>query len=490
MTAVMQCGPDSGSRRLGAVAAIALFLGLSAAGNPAGAEEPAPIDNATCLGCHGDASSDKFVDGHKFGNSVHASLKCTGCHTSIKDVPHDVPVQSVNCASCHRVEAEVYSASDHGIALKAGIKGAASCKDCHGSPHEMLNSHDPASSVFHSNIPNTCAACHGNTENMAQFKLSQAAPIRSYLKSVHGIALIEKGIASAAVCSDCHGSHNIHKSTNPASMLYWQNIPATCGKCHDNIKQTYLRSIHGKAMAAGKRDAPVCTDCHGEHSIDAVKLATSKVFPSNIPETCGQCHAAERLISKYRLPGHVVDTYMKSFHGLSLQLGSVTAANCASCHGAHDILPSDDPRSAVHPDNLAKTCGQCHPGVSLQVAKGQIHSGTQPGLEHRAVSWVRGFYLWLIGFVLGGMLLHNALDFRKKLRLHYQRMAQAGVVVRLSLNERLQHIVLTVTFICLAYTGFALKYPQAWWASPFVGRVDWRSVGHRAAALLFCLLGA
>jgi cytochrome b subunit of formate dehydrogenase len=181
---------------------------------------------------------------------------------------------------------------------------------------------------------------------------------------------------------------------------------------------------------------------------------------------------------------------MDSFHGLSMQLGSLKAANCASCHGAHDILPSNDPRSSVHSANLAKTCGQCHPGVSAQVARGQIHSGTQPGLEHRATGWVRRIYLWLIGFVIGGMLAHNALDFRRKLVLHYRRASCEGARQRMSLNERIQHGILALAFIVLAYTGFALKYPHAWWATPFMGRVDWRSLGHRGAALAFLLLSA
>lgn len=466
---------------------VAHTLGQNASGDPAAA--PDELENAACFSCHGDASADRFVDLEKFKASIHGGHRCTGCHADIAALPHEAPLQPVTCATCHRIETEVYIASDHGRALRAGVSQAASCRSCHGNAHELLDSRNTNSPVFHANIPNTCAQCHEKTGEMAKFHLTQPAPIASYEQSVHGLAQV-RGMSVSAVCTDCHGSHDLHKSTNPASTLYWQTMPNTCGKCHENIKQTYMRSVHGQAVAGGKRDAPVCTDCHGEHSIDAVKQATSKVFPSHIPETCGQCHAAERIISKYRLPGHVVDTYMNSFHGLSLQLGSLTAANCASCHGAHDILPSGDPRSAVYPDNLAKTCGQCHPGVSPQVAKGQIHSGTQPGLEHRATTWVRGIYLWLIGLVLGGMLLHNALDFRKKLRSHYQRMAQAGTAVRMSLNERLQHAVLAVTFISLAYTGFALKYPQTWWASPFVGRVDWRSLSHRAAALLFCLLGA
>lgn len=109
-------------------------------------------------------------------------------------------------------------------------------------------------------------------------------------------------------------------------------------------------------------------------------------------------------------------------------------------------------------------------------------------LEHEAITWVRGFYGLLIGVTIGGMLLHNGLDFWKKLRAHYQRMAAAGMPRRMTLNERLQHAFLILAFVTLAYTGFALKFPQAWWAGPCVGHVDWRSLSHRAVALVFVLL--
>ena len=448
---------------------------------------PTTIDNSECLACHGDPSAQHVIDPAKFQASIHAQQRCTSCHADITAVPHDAPLKPVSCSQCHRLETEVYLHSDHGIALAAGVSEAASCRNCHGNPHELLNSRNPASPVARANIPQTCAQCHGKTTEMARFHLTQAAPIASYAESVHGLAQ-QRGVTSAAVCTDCHGSHDLHKATNPASKLFWQNIPTTCGKCHENIKQTYLRSVHGQAITEGKRDAPVCTDCHGEHSITAVKLATSKVAPAHIPQTCGQCHAAERIITKYQLPAHVVDTYMQSYHGLALQMGSVTAANCASCHGAHDILPSSDERSSVNPKNLVKTCGQCHAGVSPQVAKGQIHMGTRPGLEHRAVGFVRRFYLAFILLVIGGMLVHNALDFRRKLQRHYAESRRRGTTERMTLNERLQHGLLIIAFGTLAYTGFALKFPQSWWASPFVGRFDWRSVGHRTAAVLFVLL--
>ncbi len=339
--------------------------------------------------------------------------------------------------------------------------------------------HSQNSSTSLEDIDNdTCLSCHGDP---AENKFIDS---EKYTHSVHGNQR----------CTSCHDDitdipHEL-TATDPSSKLYWQNIPQTCGKCHENIKMIYLESVHGKAMLAGKREAPVCTDCHGEHSIEAIKLSTSNVFPSHIPETCGQCHSAERITTKYKLPSYAVETYMESVHGLTIQLGSVLAANCSSCHGSHNILPRTDPRSMIYPQNLPQTCGKCHKGVGPQVAQGQIHSGTRPGTknENLGVSFVRKFYLILIITVLGGMLIHNCLDFFKKLKIHYLKMKQIKGKTRMNPNERLQHGLLIFTFVVLAYTGFALKYPQAWWSIPFVGRVDWRSFGHRGAALLFCLL--
>ena len=147
------------------------------------------------------------------------------------------------------------------------------------------------------------------------------------------------------------------------------------------------------------RDAPVCTDCHGEHTITAVKLATSRVAPANIPETCGQCHAAQRIITQYRLPPNVFSTYVQSFHGLALQGGNLTAANCASCHGVHDILPASDSRSTINPQNLPETCGKCHPGIGTRLSAEffRIHAplGAAEG-KPWIVNFISWFYIALI----------------------------------------------------------------------------------------------
>ena len=82
----------------------------------------------------------------------------------------------------------------------------------------------------------------------------------------------------------------------------------------------------------------------------------------------------------------------------------IYAEDCASCHGVHDILPSTDSSSTIHPDNLVGTCGECHPGASANFAAGKIHAGSGDSDEdHLFVAFARTFYLWLIVVVIGGM---------------------------------------------------------------------------------------
>ena len=461
------------------------------------------IDNADCFVCHSDKSLVKtntagtavslFVDEGKFNASIHARNLCTSCHTDITDLPHAEMHKPVSCSQCHRIETDIYSKSDHGQAIHKGVAEAASCQDCHGNAHELLDYRNPASPVNRANIPATCARCHGKVEEMEKFNLRQRAVVVTYDKSVHGIAHA-KGELNAAVCSDCHGTHDLHRSTNPESKLYWQMIPTTCGKCHDNVRQTYSRSIHGKAVAQGLRDAPVCTDCHGEHTIQAVKLATSRVSPANIPETCGQCHAAQRIITQYQLPPNVFTTYIQSFHGLALQGGNLTAANCASCHGVHDILPARDARSTINTNNLPQTCGKCHPGIGTRLSAEFFRIHAPPGAAEGKpwiVNFISRLYIVLIVATIGGMVAHNALDYFHKARNHVRWAKTQDGEMRLTRWMRVQHFSLTALFVLLAYTGFVHKFPDAFWSWPFrvMTNGGWaRGMIHRVCGWMFLVL--
>jgi len=265
-------------------------------------------------------------------------------------------------------------------------------------------------------------------------------------------------------------------------------VPETCGHCHEEVLEKFQRSVHGQALAHGMRDAPTCTDCHGEHRILSHLESDSPVFSTNIPsETCGRCHADTRLIERHGLAQANWSAFQDSFHGLALRAGEVAAANCASCHGVHDVLPSSDPRSSVHPDNLSKTCARCHPGAGERFAVGPVHVSAalaESGLEH----WIRIVYRWLIAIVIGGMFLHVAADLVRKVNSPSAHATVSGPPSeRMPRVLRWQHGLVMISFPVLAYSGFALTSPESWWAAPLL---HWevtyatRGIVHRVAAIV------
>lgn len=460
------------------------------------------IPNQDCFECHEDKTAvmtnkagkviSIYTDEQKFKHSIHADTRCVECHSDIKELPHDeIKLKPVNCGECHEEEVKAHDRSIHGLASRYGVTNVATCADCHGAPHEMLAADNTNSPTHHSRIPEICTSCHGDAEVMAKYSFARDDVVVTYDKSVHGLALATNGVKTA-VCTDCHGVHDIVPSSETSSKLFWQNIPTTCGKCHKEIQKTFDRSVHGVAAKKNERDAPICTDCHGEHKIAAVALAESKVSPANIPETCGQCHKAERIATRYGFQTNVVATYVESFHGLAAGIGGVSAANCASCHGVHDILPSSDPASTINAAHLPDTCGKCHPGIGTRFATGEIKihqpPGTGKGPKERAVAIVTRVYLVVIIVVIGGMLLHNGLDYLRKIRMHIRAVRANPGELRMTRLMQVQHVLLILTFVILAYTGFVHKFPDSWWSWPFRAIADGsfhRGLWHRIAGWLF-----
>jgi cytochrome b subunit of formate dehydrogenase/ribosomal protein L31 len=212
-------------------------------------------------------------------------------------------------------------------------------------------------------------------------------------------------------------------------------------------------------------------------------------------EVCSKCHASERLNTKYNLPQDRVKTFFESYHGLASQYGSTLAANCASCHGVHKILPSTDPRSTINPAHLVETCGKCHPGATQNFALGKIHvAAADADIDRRSGAgeqinwWVRRIYLVLIAGVIGGMLVHNGLLMYRKLAAINR--ARRRPVLRMNRSQRVQHGLLALSFIALAITGFALKYPDSWIARMLGSSEPFRRLSHRVAAVVLLATGA
>jgi cytochrome b subunit of formate dehydrogenase len=314
-------------------------------------------------------------------------------------------------------------------------------------------------------------------------------PFISYQESVHGRAA-EKGSTKAAVCTDCHGSHEILAANDSKSQIYNFNVPVTCGKCHAEITKTFNESAHGQAIARGNSLSPACTDCHGIHSIKSHRDPNSPVSSQNLSkDTCARCHEGVRLSSEFGVAGNRVSSYMDSYHGLAAEGGSVVAANCSSCHGVHNILPSSDPRSTIHRSHLDETCGKCHKGVTQKFTLTPVHlaDGAHPNyIGSIATRWVRWIYLVLITLVIGAMLVHNVIVWRSKAMA--RRRIQNPMMERMTVNQRWQHLVLLTSFTVLVITGFALKFPDSW-IVPALGLGEgFRSIVHRVAGVV--LIGA
>jgi hypothetical protein len=245
----------------------------------------------------------------------------------VQGFPHDPAPAKVDCATCHEQEVRAYNTSLHAIARQKGNLEAATCLDCHGNIHEVLPSSDPNSRVSHLNIPKTHGSCHGQKFVMQSSGLS-AAPFISYQASVHGKA-VAAGSEKAAVCTDCHGTHDILPPGDSKSTIFKFNVPTTCAKCHDKVKQEFMSSIHGQAIAKGNWQAPVCIDCHGIHGIKSHLDPNSSVSAQAlVASTCARCHEGVRLTQDFGIEAHRASTYLSSYHGLASQMGSTSMHRC------------------------------------------------------------------------------------------------------------------------------------------------------------------
>jgi cytochrome b subunit of formate dehydrogenase/nitrate/TMAO reductase-like tetraheme cytochrome c subunit len=475
--------------------------------NPSELPHAKNIRPVNCVSCH---DEDQFV---RFDQSVHGAASgaaprvvCADCHTAHAVV--SVTAENAEarkqfalstCSRCHALELSKYMTSDHGTALASGVLGAPTCIDCHDE-HNVKRASDSTAQTSHANVAAMCLKCHLDNPDVRARVGPSAGFISSYEKSVHAQA-VRMGNANAATCVDCHGAHDIKKGARPDSKVSRANIAETCGRCHRDVLEQYRGSIHGTSFAAGVTASATCTDCHGEHNILSPADTSAPTSARNLSvQVCSPCHASVRLTRKFGLRSDRFQSYSDSYHGLAERAGSVEVANCASCHGVHDIKPSSDSTSRISKKNLAKTCGTCHPGANENFTKGAVHVIATSGSE-RILYLVSTGYIVLIALVIGAMVIHNLLDFIMKSRL--QLMFRRGILqrkhvghrlyLRMSLDERLQHGALMVSFFVLVLTGFALKFPDAWWVAPIADisplMFEARGILHRVAGAVLVLAG-
>jgi hypothetical protein len=294
------------------VRALGRWLVLAGALLLAAAPVRAAVDS--CVDCHRGLDEPRLkAPALGFPRDIHAErgLTCAGCHggdpadpepsamdpgKGFKGAPTRAQIAPL-CASCHANAAFMkrynprpyifsmaeWQTSVHAKLAAQGDTKVATCTNCHGV-HGIRPPGDPASPVFKTNVPRTCAKCHnadymkGHAIRTDQFAL--------YSKSVHGVALLEQGDASAPACNDCHGNHG-------AAPPGLKDVTMVCGTCHGREAELF----EGSRMKAGM-DAlgrPGCVTCHGNHGVQHPTDAMLSAAPGG---KCVGCHppgsAAER----------------------------------------------------------------------------------------------------------------------------------------------------------------------------------------------------
>jgi hypothetical protein len=194
-------------------------------------------------------------------------------------------------------------------------------------------------------IPQLCGSCHADASRIKQFNPSlRTDQLAQYQTSVHGIKLAA-GDAKVAVCTDCHGVHDIRAASDPRSPVYPLNVATACSRCHSDaalmkpyrVRTTqfadYSDSVHHEAMVVrGDLSAPTCSTCHGSHGAVPVGV-------TSVANVCGTCHVVQ------------AQSFEQSPHKTEF------VDKCATCHSAHKIKHPDD-----HFVGLAKgaSCADCH----------------------------------------------------------------------------------------------------------------------------------
>ena len=455
-----------------------MFALLIVPGPGRSAEAGLDEDTTACLGCHGERGLtvkfpsgevlDAFIDANKFKASAHQSLSCSACHTefSAKDHPQRTfrsreqysGKASAVCRQCH-AEEQLKKSPVHASLLAKDNK-APVCSGCH-NPHtvtpvaggkqfvsekeQCLRCHQHAMSItlrngekvslkvnaaalegsVHTKL--ACFDCHfgfsatqhpkRKFNSARDFSIAEAEACRrchfdKYTKTLESIhyAILSQGNLKAPVCTDCHGAHSVFQAR--ADKL---KSSQRCGRCHEQIFETYTKSVHGTALVQeNNTDVPICADCHTAHSIQG---AHTQDYRDKVPEICGKCHGNSTLMKKYGLNPGVVNSYLQDFHGVTLtfyqrQKGGTSPessrkaiATCVDCHGIHDITKTTGPTTNIVKERLKHRCQKCHAGATEEFPDAWL-SHYEPSLSNAPLVFLINLtYKFFIPFMLIGLIL-------------------------------------------------------------------------------------
>lgn len=452
----------------------------------------ANISDRECIKCHelttamklvGDSLVSMKVDKGDLSNSVHKNIACVKCHSDVSS-NRKRPCETagkIDCSACHAEVSTLYAGSGHGQAYERKDKNAPYCTTCHGT-HKAKSRYDDTAPTYRANIPKLCGQCHRNNGKANKtVTLHQVNTLVDYSSSVHGKGLTEKGLTVTAVCTDCHSTHNILKETNELSTIYAKNIPATCATCHKGIYDEYIKSDHAITNDKGIKRYPTCVDCHTSHTISTTG---DDQFMNEVTLQCGTCHE------------ETAKTYLLTSHGKKHSLGDSNAPKCSDCHGSHNILKVDNPKSSVGNLNIVVTCQKCHSDANARFT-GYLTHATHHNKEKYGVLY---YTFWAMTSLLIGVFMffgiHLILWFPRSIKSlrekksHKESIADRYFVRRFSRSQRVTHIFVILSFLMLAFTGMILKFSNMEWATYLANLMGGAHIAgqiHRFGAFLtFC----
>ncbi len=322
-----------------------------------------------CMMCHEDEGLtavrngrdvSMYVNRNILNNSGHRNLACISCHKDLKDAefPHSERLKSVRCGSCH-VGYDEQIKNDIHVRLNIDLGNRKpDCKTCHGT-HDVkkISGVKDKSKAF-------CGKCHQTDILKGSYHVKEETELNC--KDCHDKmdykGDVVKSVHSNLLCSNCHGYvfNNLEKHDQKDN-----SIPtADCYLCHNEIADEHKESIHGISLEEGINESAHCWDCHGSHSIYAVKSDSSMVHIGNIVKTCGTCHDdpkfSERHFSSVKQPGLM---YVNSVHGKLASEGRTDVPGCVTCHGDHNIKNRVQPGSTISSVGISKLCGECHKDI-------------------------------------------------------------------------------------------------------------------------------
>ncbi len=374
------------------------------------------------------------------------------------------------------------------------IASPEACLECH---EDVISAEEFADSVHGTN---GCVACHIELVDLNMHMEGELMPepvkcVRCHKKetaehyaSVHKLNEIE--------CASCH--HEIH------SQQPWKGdkriAAEKCGECHDDSHEVFHESVHGKAIQAGNMDSAACLDCHNLHEIKELGDPNDHDVRAFHTDVCQKCHADHEMMERNGVYGIAVETYLSSYHGKNYMLGyPELVAGCADCHMSHAILPHDNPKSSLHPDNLVATCGQCHENSTPQFVKFYSH-GKMTDKENYPILFYT--YVSMTGLLLGTFavfwihtllwLFRGFVENREKKREliagHHHEIKDAHKIYRRFTRVHIfLHFLVITSFLLLSVTGIPLKFAGQPWAvvmMDFFGGAHVAAFLHRVGAVI------